>query len=238
MKINLLDIPVYYINLEKDVTKNQNILNVLNNLGFKNIIRVDAISHEKGTIVGCARSHHKILQSKPAVPFIIIEDDCVNTEDFISEIDVLDDSDAIYLGISKWGRYLNWSGPYIHYSFTEKENIVKIYNMLSTHAILYTSQEYVDVCSRASKYFGYEIEDHVDIAFAEIQKFYNVYAFNKPFFYQSDYNQDVTSGVITEFALPKSKALDFYNNSKSPGSIEYKELPNLGSGGYMPTRIV
>jgi hypothetical protein len=41
MKINLLDIPVFYINMEKDVEKRENLESSLKKLGFKNVQRIN-----------------------------------------------------------------------------------------------------------------------------------------------------------------------------------------------------
>jgi hypothetical protein len=59
--------------------------------------------------------------------------------------------------------------------------------MLGTHAILYLNKEYTSACKRIS-YHQYVIEDYIDIGFTDIQKYYNVYAFDNPMFYQSSSN--------------------------------------------------
>ena len=102
MKIDLKEIRVYYINLDCDTLKRERTENMLKSMGFKYVTRVPAIEHEKGRVVGCARSHHHILSSY-CPPFIILEDDCTLNSDFDGFIDVPDNADAVYLGISHWG---------------------------------------------------------------------------------------------------------------------------------------
>lgn len=250
MKINLLDIPIYYINLDDEEQKRKNTETMLKCLGFKYVNRVSAIKHEKGRITGCARSHYEVLKdTKP--PFIIIEDDCALNKDFVNEIEIPDDVDALYLGISHWGRYLNHSGPYVHYESINDE-IVRVYNMLATHAIMYLSQTYVDICKRISYHYGYEVEGHLDIGFAEIHKFYNVYSYDEPLFRQYDWSA-VTSGRLSDVSIDKTKSESLFNgvlksdenyyklNSefKSPIKplIEMRDVNGI-PGYYLPTRIM
>ena len=187
MKLNLLDVPVYYINLDGHDEKRKLTETLLKRLGFKYVERLSAVEHEAGRIIGCARSHYEILSRNLKPPFIILEDDCTLNRDFNSEVELPENADALYLGISHWGRYLNHSGPYVHYT-NISDNIVRVHNMLATHAIMYLSQEYVDICKRISYHYGYEVENHLDIGFAEVQRYYNVYAFDDPFFYQTSSN--------------------------------------------------
>jgi hypothetical protein len=93
MKIDLTDIPVYYINLDDQEEKRKNTETMLKQMGFKFVERFSAIRHEAGRIIGCARSHYEILKShKP--PFIIIEDDCSLNKEFDKNIEIPDNVDA------------------------------------------------------------------------------------------------------------------------------------------------
>ena len=78
------------------------------------------------------------------------------------------------------------SGPFVQYQKLDN-GLVRVYNMLGAHAILYLSQEYTSLCSKIAKN-GYDISDHQDIGFAEVQRYYKVYAFDDPFFYQTSSN--------------------------------------------------
>lgn len=250
MKIKLTDVPIYYINLDEDDDKRKRTESMLKCLGFKYVNRVPAIKHEKGRIVGCARSHYEVLkQTTP--PFIIIEDDCALNKNFVNEIEVSDESDALYLGISHWGRYLNHSGPYVHYEKIN-DDIVRVYNMLATHAILYLSKTYVDICKRISYHCGYEVEDHLDIGFAEIQKFYNVYSYDEPLFRQYDWSV-VTSGKLSEVSINKEKSFNLFDTVLKSDENFYKLNSQFKSpikclleirdangipGYFLPTRIM
>lgn len=208
MKLNLTDIPVYYVNLKGEDVKRENTESMLKDLGFKYIHRFDAIKHEAGRIIGCARSHYEILKNEKP-PFIILEDDCALNKEFVSEIEVPDNADALYLGISHWGRYLNHSGPYVHCTKVD-DNIVRVHNMLATHAIMYLSDSYTEMCKRVAYHFGYEVENHLDIGFAEIHKFFNVYSFDEPLFRQYEWSA-VTTGRISQNSYDKKRADELFD---------------------------
>ena len=250
MRLNLIDIPVYYINLDEQEEKRKRTETMLKQIGFKFVKRFSAIKHEAGRIIGCARSHHEIL-NQAEVPFIILEDDCSLNKEVSETIELPDNTDALYLGISHWGRYLNHSGPYVHTTKVNDE-IVRVHNMLATHAILYISKEYVDLCKRISYHFGYEVENHLDIGFAEIHRFFNVYSFDEPLFRQYEWSA-VTTGKISDNSLNKiqgdklfQKILteddNYYKlNSefKSPIKplIEMRDINGI-PGYFVPTKIV
>ena len=250
MKINLIDIPVYYINLDEQEDKRKRTETMLKQIGFKFVERFSAIKHEAGRIIGCARSHYEVL-NKAQVPFIILEDDCSLNKEIPETIQLLDNADALYLGISHWGRYLNHSGPYVHTTKVNDE-IVRVHNMLATHAILYLSKSYVDICRRISYHFGYEVENHLDIGFAEVHKFYNVYSMNEPLFRQYEWSA-VTAGKISDNSLNKSEGDKLFQkiltsdenyyklNSefKSPIKplIEMRDINGI-PGYFVPTKII
>ena len=219
MKLNLTDIPVYYVNLEGEDVKREHTESMLKDLGFKYVHRFDAIRHEAGRIIGCARSHYEILKNEKP-PFIILEDDCALNKEFVSEIEVPDNADALYLGISHWGRYLNHSGPYVHCTKVD-DNIVRVHNMLATHAIMYLSDSYTEMCKRVAYHFGYEVENHLDIGFAEIHKFFNVYSFDEPLFRQYEWSA-VTTGKISENSFNKNSADKFFDLVNNDDQNFYK----------------
>ena len=219
MKVNLTDIPVYYVNLDGEDEKRKHTESMLKNLGFKYVHRFNAIRHEAGRIIGCARSHHSILSTaKP--PFIILEDDCALNKEFVDEINLPEDTDCLYLGISHWGRYMNHSGPFVHTKRISDE-FVRVYNMLATHAIAYFSKEYVDVCRRVAYHYGYEIENHLDIGFAEIHKLYNVYSYDEPLFRQYEWSA-VTTGKISENSFNEESSDEFYQQVLTDNESYYR----------------
>jgi hypothetical protein len=182
--LDLRKIPAIYINLQRDAEKNEYMYDMLTQLGFENIIRVEASEFLDRHLAGCSLSHFNSL-NEVDVPFIIFEDDC-RVKNFSPVIEIPDNADAVYLGISSWGRMNSHSGPFVQYEKID-DNLLKVYNMLGAHAILYLSKEYASLCSKISIHYSH-IADHQDIGFAEVQRYYNVYAFNDPLFYQTSSN--------------------------------------------------
>ena len=219
MKINLTSIPIFYINLDDQDQKRKHTENMLKRMGFKYVERFSALRHEAGRIIGCARSHYEILKTQKP-PFIILEDDCELNKEFVDEIELPDDADSLYLGISHWGRYLNHSGPYVHITKVNEE-LVRVHNMLATHAILYLTEPYVDICKRISYHFGYEVENHLDIGFAEIHKLYNVFSFDKPLFRQYEWSA-VTTGRLSEVSIDKYSSERLFDKILSEDQNYYK----------------
>ena len=252
MIIDLTKIPVYYINLDEEIKKANETELLLDSMGFNDVNRVSAIRHEAGRIIGCARSHHSILSKIQTGPAIILEDDCdLNIRNSYGIIEVPDDADAVYLGISHWGRYLNHSGPFVHTSKTDTE-CVRVYNMLATHAILYLTQDYIRMCSRIAYHYGYEIENHLDIGFAEIQKYFKVYATDEPLFRQYEWSA-VTTGRLSENSIDVKDAKELYQQVLMDDANFYKVNEEIKSplrplisrrdvngvpGYFVPTRLI
>lgn len=198
MNLDLREVPFYYINLEDAVERKRKVESDLQSLGIKNITRVDAIRHSNGA-AGTPRSMLKALEiAHNGEPFVLVEDD-ISVKRWDPIIEIPDDADAFYLGISGWGRMNSHSGPFVQWEKVS-DDILRVYNMLSGHAIVYISDRYIDLVKRICYNAGYNIEDHVDIGFAEVQRWHNIYAFDDPYFYQtsSGGNQTVTYQKLSE----------------------------------------
>ena len=76
---------------------------------------------------------------------------------------------------------------------------------------------YVEICQKICYHSGYIIEDYQDIGFAEIQRWFSVYAFDEPFFYQ-------TSG--------------YHGTVNSLTSYPTEECFNYNKNYFLPERIV
>jgi len=188
MKLDLKKIPVVYMNLEKHVDKNDSMFNMLKQMGFTSIHRVEGVIDSDNSVAGCSKAHHKAL-SEFQTPFILFEDDCgIAYEDYNLELEIPDDTDALYLGVSNWGRMNGHNGFYNQYDVLEEyDNLLRIYNMLGGHSILYLNEIYRELCLRIAYHAGYVIGDYQDVGFAEIQRWFNVYCLDKPIFYQVDH---------------------------------------------------
>jgi hypothetical protein len=213
MKIDLRKIPAVYMNLGHHVEKSQNMHSMLSKMGFETIIRTEGVLDTENPVAGCSKAHHKALSEFKA-PFILFEDDCVLFEEnFQPVIELPDDADALYLGISSWGRMNGHDGQYVQYDeFEEHPNLLRIYNMLGGHSVVYLSDFYREMCARVAYHAGYVIKNYQDIGFAEIQRFFNVYALNNPVFYQTS-NELGTKNKLTLFPMTQCMGyehLQFY----------------------------
>ena len=214
MNLDLREIPVVYINLDRDTEKKERIEKSLTELGFKTIIRSPGVLHPTGNRAGCSKAQHLALQKLPEPPFIILEDDATPLH-FNPIIEVPDAADAVYLGVSSWGRMNGHSGPYVQYEEYVDCDLLRVYNMLGTHAILYINPEYASVCTKIAAH-QYITEGYIDVGFTDVMKYYNVYGFNHPPFYGFS-SKDGTSHNMTSY--PTSECFGYNANYFLPERV-------------------
>lgn len=215
--MKLSEIKTFYINLDDDIEKKNEMESMLTSLGFTDYHRFPGIRAEGG----CRKSHHKLLSENIKPPFIVLEDDCQLKNEVI-ELEVPDDIDMIYLGVSGFGYYNGNISTVLYQEITD--DVSRVYNMLSTHAMLYLSERYVKVVRHLAEYCSYKTSQPFDKSIAEIQKYFNVYALNNPFFYQDTYNKPhtyldlrkyYTSQDISKNPIPVSirpEPIEFYHD--------------------------
>lgn len=197
MKISLKDVPVYIINLDEDSHKLTSTMKVLAKAGFEDIRRFPGYKIDTPKL-GCATSHNALLKvlSKHDMPVLVVEDD-INISTMYDEIEVPDNADAVYLGISKFGLYGGRGTKKISAERVD-QNLYRVYNMLGAHAILYFNNRYPDFLIGATQTMM-DIADNQDKARASTQKFFHIYALDKPMFYQDNYNKPHTKFVISKY---------------------------------------
>lgn len=203
-RYDLREIPFFYINLDDAKERDQKMKKILGDLEIKNFKRINATRHSVGQ-AGTARSMLEAIEtainpivSPLGIPFVVVEDD-IEVKRWDPIVEIPENADAFYLGISGWGRMNGHSGPFVQWENVHP-GMLQVYNMLGGHAIMYLRQRYIDLARRVCLHAGYVIEDHPDIGFAEIQRWHNVYAFDDPYFYQtsSGGNQTVTYSPLSE----------------------------------------
>jgi len=194
LQIDLREIDTYYINIKKDIKRDKSMKNLIEDFGFQNAQRSNAVNKPGDPLSGCATSHYNIL-SNLKDRAIILEDDCV-IKNKKPIIEVPDDADAVYLGLSEWGfnRDISKRENFTFSKHKDFEGIYRVSGMLATHAILYITDEYINTCKIVSKYSS-ENSVHVDQSFARIQRYFNIYALANPIFYQSS-NQSATNIIL------------------------------------------
>jgi hypothetical protein len=152
------------------------------------------IAKNKSGASGTLRMVERGLRSQtpqtPFRPFLMIEDD-ISLSRPIETIDVPDDADILYVGISK----CSMNDHQFHYenyyeTVPEYPRIVRIKHMLSTHGIVICSPLGAAVFQRTMLEV-FLSDQPWDIPLALIQPYYRVYALREPLVYQdAEYNGD------------------------------------------------
>ena len=192
MIIDIPSVKTFYVNMDNKVDRRDQTEKLLSNLNFNNYQRYSAKTG-KNAIEGCALSHIDILRSnKNHSPFLILEDDVATGNGYSQTIEVPDDVDAIYLGYSMWGYDADRAKKFSRMDNTTSfkkitNNIYKISNMLSTHAIMYCSERYSNAVADIMETIWNQEEWHCDYACSLIQEEFNVYASVHPYFFQYDH---------------------------------------------------
>jgi hypothetical protein len=195
--LSFRDLPIFIITTKPytDLTERRRkaMERLMHGLKVKNWQFIESLYVPKEPIFGCAFGHtlavEKALAAKHSA-FIILEDDVtlLDLDDHLHYY-VPEDADAFYLGMSVGGTSFisnenehHWGGVYYKESIA---GTVRIYNMLSTHAVVVLNDKFArnylrcatEACSRGLP---------VDTMLALTHRHYNVYGLMEPAFYQSD----------------------------------------------------
>lgn len=183
MIVKLKEIQVIYIcpdHNDKYHKRKLHMDNLLNKLQFKNIIHYKS-GTEKYPI--CLNNATIDIFSKYKPPFLLLEDDIQPTQDIPDYLEIPDNTDAFYLGLS--GRR-----AHAFYNYDEgdskfehiKNELFKVKNMLGGHAILYLTPNYI--CNLRNQLIT-KPDYYNDVIMGQIQNKYNIYCNRKSYFYQS-----------------------------------------------------
>jgi hypothetical protein len=218
--MNICDVRTRWINVDKDTVRSQQMDTLLKGYNFTNHERVSAVTgiepHD-GVRPGeehyrnCAESHFKILEDtilKDKEPVLILEDDVeIDINNFVNELPIPEDADAVYLGTSH--------GDNNYLATNQGNGFNKIERVYATHAILHINPRFSEEVIRHGKYYIYKNNRPFDLAIAyEVQKQFNVYAPLNPFFYQSDAKNAVNKWEqITRSPLRSTKKFSVWTIS-------------------------
>ena len=203
--MKLVDIPVFFIcpsHNEKYLTREKHMYDLLHRIGFKSITHFKSSTEDYPTCL--VKATTDILnQYMNNEPVIILEDDIemYNPLDSTTDIEWPENTDAFYLGFSKDGgsKTRNFhEGPSNVGKISDK--YIKIFNMLSAHAILYKSKHYkervVNELNNIINQKGY----YNDVILSRLHYDYNIYGYYYPFFYQSvNYDNVIETENQTRF---------------------------------------
>ena len=214
MKIDLDNIKCYFLTCNE--LKKQNIKNEFSKYNLVEVNPIMGISKFRSGVTGFLRIINKSIQKQKEKntfePFIILEDDVKKYRDFPNELEIPDDSDILYIGLSKWGITTNPNQGVegsVKYTSINKD-IVKIYNMLSTHGMLICSIQGLFILQQCLME-DYMYDRHYDLSICQIQPYYNIYALKKPLVYQSSY---IENNIIHNLEHERTTKIEFNDTNK------------------------
>ena len=184
MILKLLDIPVIYIcpdHNDKYHKRKLHMDNLLNKLEFKNIIHYKSGNEQ---YPHCLNNATIDIFSKYKPPFLLLEDDIELTHTIPESLELPDNTDAFYLGLSKNGghKYNNYNEGDSKFEHINN-NLYRIKNMLTTHAILYITPKYI---LNIRNQLITKPEYYNDVIISQNQHKFNIYCHQESYFYQSN----------------------------------------------------
>ena len=201
MRIILSDIPKYCLTCECEGGSKRKHMEDIIQPEF--VMPIIGIQKNKSGATGFFRMVERGLKAQhrgePFRPFLMLEDDIsFSTDSSNLQIDVPDDADLLYVGLSNCSMN-DYMFHYANYyqGVEAFPDVVRIKHMLATHGIMVCSALGASVLQRTM--LEVYISDKAwDIPLAYIQPFYNVYALRKPWVYQdSNYGGDEACTRIT-----------------------------------------
>ena len=236
MIIDLTKIKYYCLTTGKNQKRVAHIKKIFQNydLTFIYPLMGDGLDKQRSGCIGTGRMVEAGLRNqiygKPFQPFIMVEDDVSFFENISNTIEIPDNSDYVYVGVSAAGVSNNfvWRGGNHLYANNHDTHVIRVFNMLSTHAIMISSPLGANIYSRCMLE-GFLKPRDWDCYLANIQPYYNVYALKKPIFYQ-----DEDYGGLefpTKIIFSDNNIIYKYQDRKNP-------VPNAqGRVGGLPTKI-
>jgi len=191
MNINLKSLDLAYINLSSYPNRNKSMVNMLDHYGL-NYTRVEGVVGKEYDRI--ADAHINALDCLDRAG-IILEDDCVPFH-YRENIEVPDDSDVVFLGVSTGTTNTN------HPKYKKISNeIYRINDMTSLHAVLYLTPE-GKAWLKESRELTIKERIGFDMATAILMPNIKVYGLNKPLWYQKDYPEQtqitLDEAILTE----------------------------------------
>jgi len=185
MKINLDNIYYYFLTCDNKMRRDH-ITNEFKNYKLVEVNPIMNIGREKSGATGFSKILDQACinqdKNKPFQPFAIFEDDVKKFDEFPLEIEIPEDTDILYIGLSSCGmNKREWCNTIC--SKNINDDIIKVYNMLAFHGIIVCSMRGLLTLQKCmlESFFKNIIWD---IYTAQIQPYLNVYALKKPLVYQ------------------------------------------------------
>jgi hypothetical protein len=201
MIIDLKTIKKVYINLDKDVNRQQRFENTLRELNYTNYERFSArlLPKIRDFNHGCSQSHFDLMtEHKDNLPLFVMEDDAKQTiwyNEYVNDgkIVIPDDADAIYLGFSTAGSWKELGVDFYVEPLNEKW--IRLKHCLGTHAILFLNDKINTFIENSKSTIQRKVP--LDIGYAkEVLPNLKIYAPTKSLFYQWDKCWITTNTIV------------------------------------------
>jgi hypothetical protein len=188
MKVYLKNIKHYFLTVDTNGERKKHMVDEFREYDLTEVNPILDENRFKSGAVGFSRMIDLALRNqdrnKPFQPFVLYEDDCSKYREFPEYIEVPDDSDFVYIGISVGCMHENENESHTGCYFKiVNDSVVRIYNMLSMHGIMVCSASGALAIQKAL-FECYYKGIPCDIYVAYIQPYYNVYALKTPLVYQ------------------------------------------------------
>lgn len=203
MLIDISNIDVAYINLERDYVKNIAMQELLTD--YSNVTRIEPTYMPEDPVLSLAMAQKEAVDSI-TVPGLVLEDDCVKSN-YRTQIEVPDDADIVFLGIWDVEKPAIPAGKYLPAYKIHNDDFVRVYSMHGSHAILYVSELGKTVASRA-----YAIASATglwnDSILNRVLPFIKTYAVRQPIFAQTSQLYKTNISYNGEFVIKDPNYLD------------------------------
>ena len=160
-------------------------------------------------------------------PFVIFEDDVKKYRKFQDFIEIPDNCDLFYIGLSQWGMTdaKNGVNNSVCYNDIDYNNdIIRILNMLSTHCIIICSLRGMLSLQKCLLEDFYKCQGW-DRSICYIQSYLNVYALKEPLVYQ--YGKLGGEELYTKINFEKLKKKSLPEKWKNKTNLSIITLNNL-----------
>jgi hypothetical protein len=184
MKIHLKNIKYYFLTHKNEIRR-QHILSEFKDFDITEVNTIDDNRNQSATVgfsrvldLACLNQE----RNKPFQPFVMFEDDVIKYREFPQTIEIPDNTDILYIGLSICGMLYDTSDDFVYYD-NVNEDIVRTYNMLAVHGIIICSLRGLLIIQKCILE-GYFRDIPWDAVIAQLHPFCNVYALRKPLVYQ------------------------------------------------------
>jgi hypothetical protein len=189
MQLDIRSTPTFYINMDSAVDRKATVERVAKAYGITDLRRFSGVVGATKRL-GVSASHKAVLEhiiENDIYPSIVLEDDIMPYH-WTHRIDVPDDADAFYLGLSKfaWRNPVGEDPEFVVSDVTHTSH--RVYNMLARHAVLHLNPDYDRaVVAAMEKYISNPGSNWAgDVQISLINPSWKVYGLNIPLFYQND----------------------------------------------------